>query len=290
MNTLVHLVKCKYCPYHVVRVVHKKEQPTCFNCKMAMNRRRARGEIVRVSSREQIHEKYLERLEKKAKILEARTQRALDIVEIREKEKISMYEIGKRFNLTGERVRQIVRSTLPEKGYIFKRNFLARHREHTNCSTCGAPKTILQHLFKGHGKHFCIGHRPKKTKEQLLARQRELAHIRYDKPEKRKRQSIAMKKWLVKLKKEHPERWKAKVRRDMFHQKKHQQKVRERIKTDPEFAKEIRDKNRKKYEERMQKIRSDPVLYKKFREQVKARDLRRKLKRHAATKNQRKTD
>ena len=184
------------------------------------------------------HKKWMEdlraieqrKIEKKEKLVERIEQINL----FREQGK-TIREIGVIMGVSGTRIGQIARHPINPRQDLCG-NIKVRPKEIIACVVCGGERSVVIGKLKKEWAHPKC--RIPKTKEQLLARQRELAKIRYQNPDKKRRHSLVVKKYYLK-KKSDPVRWEAHKKREREYQRK--------------YLDDMKINNPEKYKERLKK-------------------------------------
>lgn len=168
----------------------------------------------------------------RARKMELRTERKLEILRLRTEENATLEIIGGKLQppITRERVRQIV-SRMTEAEQLLFKQYKKPHRVKvaTSCNTCGKIKKVYQDGFKGHGKHFCKTHKPKKTPEQLLAESRVRQHKYYQDASFREKHARQMREYHIRLKTLRPEVYRKHREREALYQKDWTTKNRARV-------------------------------------------------------------
>lgn len=123
----------------------------------------------------------LKKLEEQALRKELRVERALDMLEMRKTEKLTLDQIGKRFNppLTRERVRQIIAAELSLELQSEFKHYKKVASVLAHCPVCNKVKRVSLVWFKGEGKHYCAEHRPKLSAEERRAKKLDYCRNRY---------------------------------------------------------------------------------------------------------------
>lgn len=197
----------------------------------------------------------LKKLEEQALRKELRVERALDMLEMRKTEKLTLDQIGKRFNppLTRERVRQIIAAELSLELQSEFKHYKKVASVLAHCPVCNKVKRVSLVWFKGEGKHYCAEHRPKLSAEERRAKKLDYCRNRYSSPSIRATHAISMKRYYSKVM--------ADPVKKAYRLNRHNNYMRRKMATDKEF----KDRVISRQKEYMKKRMLDPIFKEQFR-------------------------